>query len=184
MMDKLVDQLYPVAQKLEERIDKLEEKTRRHHGKVHFLMQQVFTIRGQLLALRHVIWPMRDLVYRILNSQRVELSAEAKLHYRSIYSHLEKLASMIESSRELTADIRDNYLSLNSHRMNSIMMVLTVITIIFMPLTFIVGIYGMNFEYMPELKWKYGYFAILGVMAVIAFSMYWWFKKKGWFNKD
>ncbi|MGA9172814.1 MAG: CorA family divalent cation transporter, partial [Thermoactinomyces sp.] len=66
----------------------------------------------------------------------------------------------------------------------SVMMILTVITVIFMPLTFIAGIYGMNFDYMPELHWKYGYFAVLGVMALIAFLMYIWFKKKGWFNED
>jgi magnesium transporter len=184
VMDKVVDQYFPVAQKLEERIDVLEAKTRQHHAKIHFLMNEVFTIRGQLLALRHIVWPMRDLLYRILNSERVPLTAKARPYYRNIYAHLEKLAAMIESSRELTADIRDNYLSLNAHRTNSVMMILTVITVIFMPLTFIAGIYGMNFDYMPELHWKYGYFAVLGVMALIAFLMYIWFKKKGWFNED
>jgi magnesium transporter len=68
--------------------------------------------------------------------------------------------------------------------MNSVMMTLTVITTIFMPLTFIVGVYGMNFEYMPELKWKYGYFTVLGIMALIALTMTLWFKKKGWFQRD
>jgi magnesium transporter len=184
IMDKIVDSYFPIAQQLEDRITVLEEKTRRYHTRLHILMDEVFAIRSQLLALRHTIWPMRDLLYRILHSERLTLSNEERLHYRNIHAHLEKLASMIDSSREMTADIRDNYLSINSNRMNSIMMTLTVITTIFMPLTFIAGIYGMNFEYMPELKWKYGYFLVLGLMGLIGLMMFLWFKRKGWFNKE
>jgi magnesium transporter len=183
-MDQIVDQYFPVAQELEDRIAALEEKTRRNLNSLRPLMRQVFLIRSQLLTLRHTVWPMRDLLYRILNSERLSLSVDERMHYRNIHDHLEKLAAMIESSREMTADIRDNYLSLNAHRMNSVMMTLTVITTIFMPLTFIVGVYGMNFEYMPELKWKYGYFTVLGIMALIALTMTLWFKKKGWFQRD
>jgi magnesium transporter len=184
LMDQIVDQYFPVAQELEDRIAALEEKTRRNLNSLRPLMRQVFLIRSQLLTLRHTVWPMRDLLYRILNSERLSLSVDERMHYRNIHDHLEKLAAMIESSREMTADIRDNYLSLNAHRMNSVMMTLTVITTIFMPLTFIVGVYGMNFEYMPELKWKYGYFTVLGIMALIALTMTLWFKKKGWFQRD
>ena len=89
---------------------------------------------------------------------------------------------MIESSREMTSDMRDNFLSINSTRMNRNMMVLTVITTIFIPLTFIVGVYGMNFQNMPELSWKYGYFAVLLIMSIIAAVMFLWFKRKGWFD--
>jgi magnesium transporter len=89
---------------------------------------------------------------------------------------------MIESNREMTADLRDNYISLSSNRMNTIMKRLTVITTIFMPLTFIAGIYGMNFNFMPELEWHWGYFTVLGVMFVIGFGMFAWFRNKGWFD--
>lgn len=89
---------------------------------------------------------------------------------------------MIEENRELTTDIRDSYISLNAHQTNRVMKVLTVITTIFMPLTFIAGIYGMNFENMPELKWKYGYFGTLYLMFLIGIGMFIWFKKKGWFK--
>ncbi|MBA4495340.1 magnesium/cobalt transporter CorA [Paenactinomyces guangxiensis] len=182
LMDKLVDSYFPIAQELEDRVTALEEKTRRRHRNLHTLMNEVFAIRSQLLDLRHTIWPMRDLFYRILNSHRLVFTEEEQRHYSNIYDHLEKLTSMVESSREMTADIRDNYLSIYSHRANSIMMTLTVITTIFMPLTFIAGIYGMNFEYMPELKWKHGYFIILGLMAFIGTIMGLWFRKKGWFD--
>ena len=82
----------------------------------------------------------------------------------------------------MTSDLRDHYMSLSTNRMNTIMKTLTVITVIFMPLTFIAGIYGMNFVNMPELTWHAGYYAVLGVMAVLAVLMYGWFKVKGWFN--
>jgi magnesium transporter len=87
---------------------------------------------------------------------------------------------MLESYREFSSDIRDNYISINSDKMNSIMMTLTVITTIFMPLTFIVGLYGMNFTYMPELEARYGYFIVLGVMLLIASIMFGFFFKVGW----
>jgi magnesium transporter len=102
------------------------------------------------------------------------------LYFTDIYDHLLKLTAIIESNRELTSDMRDHYMSIKADRMNSIMLTLTVVTVIFMPLTFIAGIYGMNFEYMPELKWHYGYFAVLGLMAIVGVSMYIWFKRKGW----
>jgi magnesium transporter len=92
------------------------------------------------------------------------------------------LTELAESSRDMTADMRDSYLSLNSNRMNKIMMTLTIISSIFIPLTFIAGVYGMNFDYMPELKWDYGYFLIWGCMVTLALCMIAWFKKKGWFR--
>jgi magnesium transporter len=88
------------------------------------------------------------------------------------------------SAREMTSDIRDNYISLNSYRMNNIMKTLTVITTIFMPLTFIAGVYGMNFVNMPELQTENGYFYVVGVMVLLAVIMSLWFKKKGWFEQD
>lgn len=184
LLDKLVDHYFPIAQQLEDRVAAIEVKTDQTQQRVHLLMNEIFTIRRQLLKLRHTIWPMRDLMYRILNSHRLHLSTEEKHLYQDIHDHIEKLASMIDSTREITADIRDHYLSVNSNRMNSVMMTLTVITTIFMPLTFIAGIYGMNFEWMPELTWKYGYFFILLLMGFISFAMYLWFKRKGWFEQD
>jgi magnesium transporter len=99
-----------------------------------------------------------------------------------IHDHLLKLSEMIESNREMTADIRDSYISLNSNRLNTIMKTLTVLTSIFIPLTFIASIYGMNFEYMPELTWRFGYFGVLGVMFVVGFSMLMGLWLKGWFK--
>ena len=121
-------------------------------------------------------------MYRMLNSQRLPGIDKNKAYFLDIYDHLLKLSELIEANREITADIRDSYLSYNSHQTNRVMKILTVFTSIFMPLTFIVGVYGMNFENMPELKWQYGYFEALLLMTIIGMGMYIWFKKKGWFK--
>ena len=121
-------------------------------------------------------------MYRMLNSQRLPGIEQNKAYFLDIYDHLLKLSELIEANREITADIRDSYLSYNSHQTNRVMKVLTVFTSIFMPLTFIVGIYGMNFENMPELKWQYGYFGVMILMTVIGMGMYIGFRKKGWFK--
>ncbi|GAB7387092.1 hypothetical protein BSNK01_09280 [Bacillaceae bacterium] len=135
-----------------------------------------------MLKLRREIDSSRDLLFHILNSERLNGFAEYREYFTDIHDHLLKLSEMIESSREITSDMRDSYLSINSDRMNTIMMTLTVITTIFIPLTFIAGIYGMNFEYMPELKWRYGYFMVLGIMAILGTGMFFWFKRRGWFD--
>jgi len=178
IVDKLVDHYFPVIYQIEDRINELDTNKK----PIHILMDEVFQLRGLLLRARHTIVPMSDLLYRVLNSNRLDIVKEHLIYFTDIYDHLLKLTEMIESNREITADIRDSYLSLNSNRMNNIMMTLTVITTIFMPLTFIVGIYGMNFVNMPELTWRYGYFFVLGIMTIIALSMYFWFKRKGWFG--
>ncbi|WP_026679312.1 magnesium/cobalt transporter CorA [Fictibacillus gelatini] len=182
IMDKLVDTYFPIVHDIEDRLDEIEKKSK--NQSLDALIKEVFEIRSDLLQLRHSVVPMRDLLYRILESKRFIIQDEKRAYFQDIYDHLIKLADMVDSNREVTADFRDSYISLTSYRMNSIMKTLTVITTIFMPLTFIAGVYGMNFKNMPELNWHYGYFIILGVMLIIGFLMYAWFKAKGWFGKD
>jgi magnesium transporter len=180
ILDNIVDYFFPIINKIDDRLNKMEV-----HGMkkpIHKLMDEVFEIRSDLLKLRKTVNSMRDLLYRILNSERLEGFNEHRLYFSDIHDHLIKLSDMIAANREMTSDMRDNYLSINSTRMNKNMMVLTVMTSIFIPLTFIVGVYGMNFKYMPELEWKYGYFIVLLFMAVIATEMFLWFKRKGWFD--
>ncbi|WP_240627387.1 magnesium/cobalt transporter CorA [Thermoflavimicrobium daqui] len=181
IIDKLVDAYFPLVQNIEDQLAKIESSAQKVSTKI--TIDQIYHIRSNLSKLRRSVVPMSELLYRIINSERVILQTE-RVYFSDIYDHLIKLSHMIDSSREITADIRDSYLSLNSYRMNKIMMTLTVITTIFMPLTFIAGIYGMNFDYMPELKWRYGYFIILGVMAIIGSGLFLWFKYKGWFDQD
>lgn len=180
IFDKVVDQYFPLVYQIEDTLNEIDIKL--SDKKVHNLIDQVFDIRTDLIKLRHTVNSMKELFYRILNSEHLEEFRNSKRYFNDIYDHLLKLSDIIEINREITSDIRDNYLSINSHRMNKIMTTLTIISSIFIPLTFIVGIYGMNFDYMPELRWRYGYFIILGIMAVVMISMALWFIRKGWFN--
>ncbi|KUP23136.1 magnesium/cobalt transporter CorA [Paenibacillus sp. DMB5] len=180
VMDKLVDRYFPSLYNLEDELADLESMGEKES--VEELMSQVFRVRGRLLKLRRTIVPMRDLMYRIVNSQHVQSNGEERIYFGDIHDHLLKLTDMIEVDREMTADLRDSYISLNSNRMNSIMKTLTVITTVFMPLTLIAGIYGMNFRVMPELDWTYGYPVILLVMLALGGSMILWFRRSGWFK--
>lgn len=179
-LDKIIDNYFSIIYKIEDDLDKIEDNI--NHKSMNLLMAELFDTRYMLLNLLHTVNPMRDLLYRMLNSHHLSGVSERRKYFSDIYDHLLKLSDTIMSDRELTADIRDSYLSLNSHQTNNVMKVLTIITSIFAPLTFIVGIYGMNFENMPELTWKYGYFLTLGIMGIMGVSMFIWFKKKGWFK--
>lgn len=177
IMDKIVYGYFPSIYKSEDDLNEIEtNKTNQD------LIGNVYEIRNQLLKLRRTIFPMRELLYRILNSERVIVQKDERVYFMDIYDHLLRLSEMIESNREMTADIRDNYISLNSNRMNTIMKTLTVMTSVFIPLTFIASIYGMNFEYMPELTSQWGYFGVLGVMVSVGSVMLLWFWRKGWFK--
>ncbi|AQQ52997.1 magnesium/cobalt transporter CorA [Planococcus lenghuensis] len=180
VLDKIVDNYFPLLYKIEDSLDRIEDNTQ--NKSMDHLMDELFDTRYMLLSLRQTINPMRDLLYRMLNSHHLNEVMERREYFADIYDHLIKLSDMVTANREMTSDVRDSYLSLNSHQTNNVMKVLTIITSIFAPLTFIVGIYGMNFEYIPELGWQYGYFLTLGFMAVIAVVMFLWFRRLGWFK--
>ncbi|AJY76668.1 magnesium/cobalt transporter CorA [Paenibacillus beijingensis] len=180
VMDKLVDQYFPAVYELEDTL--LDMEIGSGHLASQTDMNDIFNIRSRLLRLRKTVVPMRDLLYRIISMGEIPGMKELAAFFHDVYDHLLKQSETIEASREMTADLRDSFMSYNSNRMNLIMKTLTVITTIFMPLTFIAGIYGMNFVNMPELQWQWGYFAVLGVMLLVGFSMYAWFRRKGWFE--
>jgi magnesium transporter len=180
LFDKVVDQYFPALHQIEDKLGRINIRTNMNAGES--VINKVFSLREELLKLRRTTNSMKELLYRIINSEHLQGFHTSKHYFNNIYDHLLRLAEAIESNREMTADMRDSYLSINSHRMNKIMTILTIITSIFIPLTFIAGIYGMNFDFMPELRWKYGYFIILGMMVAIGVAMFLWFKVKGWFN--
>ena len=181
LIDKMVDEYFPPVYELENILDAIEDNTK--NESIADLIDQLFDLRADLSRLRRTILPMRDLLYRMINSERLSYLKEQHLYFNDVYDHLLKLTELLETYRDFSSDIRDNYLSVNSNNMNTTMMTLTVITTIFMPLTFIVGVYGMNFEHMPELGWRYGYFFVLAVMALIALMMFRFFVKKGWLHR-
>jgi magnesium transporter len=135
-----VDCYFPILHQLEDKLNEYEEKEARSKK----IIEEVYEIRRDLIRLRKTIIPMRDLLYRIINSKRFQDEGQFHHYFSDIYDHLMKLTDMVASIQDVTTDMRENYMSIQSNRMNSIMMTLTVITTIFMPLTFIVGVYGMN----------------------------------------
>lgn len=180
IIDKMTDEYFPVLDQIEDRLNEIEESNAElTYGK---LIEEVFDLRSDLLRLRRTIVPMRDLVYRVLFVERLHLITEQREYYRDIYDHLLKVTEMIESNRAMTSDMRDNFQTMASNRMNAIMMTLTIVSTIFIPLTFIAGLYGMNFVYMPELEYRYGYFIALGVMFLVAVVLLGLFKRNGWFK--
>jgi len=181
IMDKLVDNYFPTLYRIEDQLNELEVEGETNVD-IQSMTEQVYDIRADLLRLRRTVIPMRDLLYRLISSDKIPGVKEQHAYFTDIHDHLLKLTEMIESNREMTADLRDSYDSLRSNRMNAIMKTLTVITTIFMPLTFIAGVYGMNFVNMPELEGPASYFIVIGVMLVLGVGMFLWFKRKGWFD--
>lgn len=180
IMDKLVDNYFPTLYQIEDQLNEIESND--INESVEKLMDAIFDIRSDLLKLRKTVLPMRELLYRVINSEKIDGIKEQLVYFTDIYDHLLKLSEMIESDREMTADMRDSYISINSNRMNKIMKTLTVMTSIFIPLTFIASIYGMNFEYMPELTWRWGYYGVLVVLLGVGSIMLFWLWRKGWFK--
>jgi magnesium transporter len=180
ILDKLVDSYFPVLYGLEDQLDTIEDSEKEES--INRLLERIYSIRTDLLRLRKSVIPMKEMMYRLVSTDKIHGVKQHMAYFLDIYDHLLKLSEMLESNREMTADLRDSYNSMYANRMNTIMKTLTVITTIFMPLSFLAGIYGMNFVSMPELEWKWGYFAILGVMAAIGTGMFVWFWRKGWFD--
>ncbi|MCP3030608.1 magnesium/cobalt transporter CorA [Halobacillus sp. A1] len=180
LLDKVVDRYFPIVYEIEDHINEIEDNTQ--NLSMEQLLEELFDRRGELLRIRQTVHPMRDLLYRMLNTHHLDGVRERREYFADIYDHLIKVAEIVGSNREMTQDIRDSYLSLNSHETNRTMQILTVISVIFMPLTFVVGVYGMNFMNMPELNTEYGYFVVWGLMIVMAVGMFFWFKNKGWFD--
>jgi magnesium transporter len=178
LIDAIVDNYFVVLERLTERIEALEDELITEPTSQ--TLQEVHKLKRELLFLRKSIWPLRELVSK-LEKTETNLIKKATLPYlRDIYDHTIQVIDTVETSRDVISYMLEIYLSSISNKLNSIMKVLTVIATIFMPLTFIVGLYGMNFHYMPELQWKYGYLAVLIMMAVIAVGMLYYFKKKKW----
>ena len=133
-----------------------------------------------MIYLRKSVWPLREVVSSLQRGEIAIVSEGTRIFFRDIYDHTIHLIDTIETFRDMLSGMLDIYLSSISNKMNSVMKVLTIIATIFMPLTFIAGIYGMNFKYLPEVEWRWGYFAVLTAMGIIGTTMVVYFRKKRW----
>ena len=179
LIDSIVDSYFHILEKIGDRLEALEKEL--INQPTQDTLQQVHHFKGQLIFLRKSVWPLRELVNSLLHDESPLIKETSMVFLRDLYDHSVQIIDTVETFRDTAAGLIDLYMSSISHRMNEVMKVLTIMASLFIPLTFIAGIYGMNFEQMPELKWPWGYPMIWGVMLCCAFGMLVYFKRKKWF---
>lgn len=188
LLDAIIDGFFPVLELYGERIDELEEEVIVNPNQK--TLQKIYQVRRELLQLRRAIWPQRDAINSLIRDGSELISDDVRIYLRDCYDHAVQVMDIVETYRELVAGLMDVYLSAISNKMNEIMKLLTVVSSIFIPLTFIAGVYGMNFNTeksphnMPELNWYWGYPLCLGAMALVAISLLYFFWRRGWLTNS
>jgi magnesium transporter len=185
LLDAIVDSYFPVVDRLADDLDRLEEQV--YSSRSPHLISELHRVRNCILVGRRSVRPLRDAINQLIRDPSPFVHDETKFFLRDCHDHCIQIIELLETYRELCGDLRDYYVSMISFRMNEIMKVLTVISTIFIPLSFIASVYGMNFdtEYpwnMPELGWRFGYLFALGLMGLTALSFMFYFWQKGWLS--
>jgi len=184
LLDSLIDHYFPLLETYGNRLEALEDAIMLQPHKQ--MIAEIHAIRRDLQILRRAIWPLREVLSALMRDSNTQFSPEAKLHLRDCYDHVIQLMDFLETYRDLSSSLMEVYLSSMSQRMNEIMQFLTMVSTIFIPLTLIAGIYGMNFQgshspwNMPELEWYYGYPFALGLMLFTALGLLYFFRRRGW----
>jgi len=178
LLDVVVDHYFLVLEGIGEEIELLEGEVLENPSSA--TVRALHRVRRDLIELRKAVWPPREVVNALHRESHDLIEKDTLLYLRDLYDHTIQVLETVESLREMVTGVLDVYLSSMSQRTNEIMKVLTIIATIFIPLTFIVGIYGMNFQYMPELNWRFGYFGVLGLMGLVAGLMVLYFRRKKW----
>jgi magnesium transporter len=179
LIDIIVDSYYTILDNLGEQIEETEEDVHRNPSTRTF--HKIQSIKKELIYLRKAVYPLRDAVSRVIKNEYGFVDEENIRFFSDIYDHVIHLIDSLETYKDLSTSLMDIHINTMNTRMNEVMRLLTVISTIFIPLTFIVGVYGMNFDVMPELRWKWGYYAVWAVMIVIVGAMLRFFKYKKWF---
>ncbi len=178
LMDAIVDHYFTILEKLGEKIELLEETLLT--TPTPQTLQKIHQLKRELIFLRKSVWPLRDVVGGLERRESPLIKETTVIFFRDVYDHTVRVIDMIETFRDMMSGMLDIYLSSINSRMNEIMKVLTIIATIFIPLTLIASIYGMNFKYMPELEWHWGYPVVLLTMAVLSILMLIYFRRKKW----
>ncbi len=178
LLDAVVDHYFTVLEKLGERIETLEEELVDDPRKE--TMHAIHGLKREMIYLRKSVWPLREVVAGLERAESGLIQKATDIFFRDVYDHTIQVIDNIETYRDMLSGMVETYLSSISNRMNEVMKVLTIISTIFIPLTFIVGVYGMNFDVMPELRWPWGYFLIWGIMLGLGGAMVVFFRRKKW----
>lgn len=179
VLDAVVDGYFPVVEGLDRRLEAVEEAILGGHGTAA-VVQELHGVRRGLLELRRAVWPLREATSSLVRGEVRHFAAEVRPYLRDVHDHVVQLLDLLENYRELSSSLLDLYLSNVNYRLNEVMKFLTIIATIFIPLTFVAGVYGMNFDWMPELRVWWGYPLCLLLMAAIAAVMLWWFRRRRW----
>lgn len=177
LIDAIVDHYFAVLEKLEEEIEEVEETITRPTPQTIQIMHQ---LKREIISLQRSIWPLREVVSGMIRSESALLKKTTTIYLRDVYDHTIQVMDTIETFRDILSGMMEVYLFSVSNRTNEIMKVLTIIGTIFIPLTFITGVYGMNFDFMPVLNWEYGYYIVMIGMLVIVIFLLMYFRKRRW----
>ena len=178
LIDAIVDDYMPLLDIISERMDDLEDSI---FGEWRAqVIEEIFTVKKKLLYLRRAITPLRDVFNTLLRREQPIFPRETHIYFQDVFDHLIRVADTIDTLRDMLSSTMDAYLSVSGNRMNKIMKRLTSISTILMSVTLVAGIYGMNFVFMPELHWRYGYVFALLSMVAIGLALYWFLKKVDW----
>ena len=179
LLDSIIDNYFIVIEEISDKIETLEEQlfTAQPNDDITFEIQE---LKRTVLRIRRAVFPLREVIGRLEKIDSTLIQEKTLNYIRDLYDHIIQVSENIEIYREMTWGLMDMYMTTISNKMNEVMKVLTIMASIFIPLTFMAGIYGMNFEYMPELQWKYSYFVLWGLMILVFLGMILYFKRKRW----
>lgn len=178
ILDMVTDHYFPVIEEIGNRLNAVDAQI--ETGVSYEQRSEIRDLRSDLLLLRRTIWPQRDALATLMRDDCKLISPATRTYLRDCYDHTVQIIDVTETYRELCADLRDFHLAEVSFRSNEVMKTLTIIATLFMPLSFMAGFYGMNFQHMPELAWQYSYPTLIACMLVISSSLLYWFSRKGW----
>ena len=186
LLDRAVDLYMPVIDQLDAEIEQLENDTLDHAGtpRGQAVLIRILAFKRRLQQLRRMGVHQREILLRLSRGELDEIPSDALPFFRDVYDHFLRINDISEGYRDLVTSALDAYLSVQSNRMNEIMKTLTLMSTVMLPLTFIVGLYGMNFKHMPELDWAWGYPAVIGVMLTVVTSILLWFRHRGWIGRS
>jgi magnesium transporter len=183
LLDAVIDGYFPVVEAIASTVDELEEVVISKPN--HVSLARIHAMRRRVLNLHRVQWRQRDAIHSLLRDESMPFSDSVKPYLRDTHDHAFQTLDAIESFREMLVGLIELQLSSASHRLNEVMKTLTIVATIFIPLTFVAGVYGMNFDYMPELRWRWGYAAVWLSFVVTAVAFLLWFRRRGWIgNRD
>jgi magnesium transporter len=178
LIDAVVDESFPILELFGDRLEELEDRVLQHPSPD--TIQEIHRVKRELLLVRRALWPMRELLSKMQREPHECFSEVTQTYIRDVYDHAVQAIDIVETYREVASGLTETYMTSMSNRMNEIMKVLTIMGSIFIPLTFLAGVYGMNFHHFPELDWWWAYPAFWGICLVTAGTMIFWFRRRGW----